>query len=163
MKTIFIAGTPGVGKTCFGDWLRDTKGYIHVDMEKFSDSGLQKKWDKCFKSKDIRPFVNEIMKMNRPVVMTWGFPPDHLSIIYQFRDLGIECIWFDAPEMLARDSFLHRNTVSEAEFDSQMGAIRKHQKDLLAFFDDKTVTVMLGKRVYRNRDDIFSQIQSGEA
>lgn len=162
MKTIFIAGIPGSGKTCFGDWLRDTKGYVHIDMEAFSDPALHQTWNTCLVTKEFKPFMEEISKHQKPVVLTWGFPPTHLSIICKLQTLGVRSIWFDAPEILARDSFLHRNTAAESDFNRQIDEIRRNQKALLDFFDKRCITVMLGRRYYRDREDIFTQIQSLE-
>ncbi|MGA2139019.1 MAG: hypothetical protein ABSH14_09185 [Verrucomicrobiia bacterium] len=162
MRDFFIAGTPGIGKTSFGDWLQERHSYLHVDMEVFQDRALHSKWKDGLAKNDISGFASSVRATGKPVVLTWGFPPELLLFIRALSSLGFVCFWFDAPEMLARDAFLARQTATEEEFDDQVAKIRASQKGLLNFFDRRCISVMLGRRHFRDRKDIFDQMLSTE-
>jgi hypothetical protein len=160
MRDVLISGLPGTGKTSFGNWLQERHGYAHIDMESFQDEALHGKWKDSLVKRDFREFAFLVRAAGRPVVLSWGFPPEFLWTIRALNLLGFMCFWFDAPEMLARDVILKRTGAIETEFDHQVSKIRATQKELLNFYDQRCVSVVLGRGRFREREDVFDQMRS---
>ncbi len=158
MQLFLISGISGCGKTVFGDWLRDHRGFTHIDMESFDGTPAHKIWDNAYSQNKLSLFVDHFRSETDKLVLTWGFRPSQLNIVRAMQKAGIECWWFDAPEMIARDSFLNRNTVNEAAFNVQIDAIRATQKLFLEFYQNRICVVMFGKRLYRDQADICRQM-----
>jgi hypothetical protein len=75
-KILLVAGTPASGKTSFGDYLRDKKDFLHVDIEAFEGSYLHSVWVAALKLKDMSLFLNTLKERNPNTVISWGLPDD---------------------------------------------------------------------------------------
>ena len=80
-----ISGIPASGKSTFCRWLEEKKGFLHLDVEKpgvLDRYGLATAWDALFDaSASAAPFIEALDKFKRPVVIDWGFPPEHLNTV----------------------------------------------------------------------------------
>lgn len=122
-------------------------------METFQGSEHWKVWEHSILRDALGDFVSYLNTLGNRVVLSWGFPPECLPVIKKLQTEGVACFWFDAPEMLARDAFLRRGTVSEDDFDRQIDKIRTHQRELLEFYGSRAICVMHGRRQFRDRLD----------
>ncbi|MFA5051438.1 MAG: hypothetical protein WC544_00045 [Patescibacteria group bacterium] len=113
MKWI-ISGIPGTGKTFIGDYLRDTKGFRHIDME----SGA------VFQTLLSSPedFIRDQLTKSENIVITGGFMTSDLafSLVNKIISEGYVFIWFDGDRQAARKVFIKRNTVAVDLLDAKM-------------------------------------------
>lgn len=117
---LLITGIPGTGKTCFGDKFASEFGFLYRNVE---DSATAQHL-----SSDPEAFIEEITRLDRNVVVTWGFHPEDpvsLEIIRRLRNAGFKLIWFDGNRPAALRAFRKRGTVSEEAFVTQMQRIEK--------------------------------------
>jgi hypothetical protein len=126
---LLITGIPATGKTKVGNFLRDNKGFVHVDFEdpQAWPSQLQRQWG------TPRELVDYLKNMKRPIVVTWGFMPGSSdeAVVRYFQEAGFTLIWFDGNREAARRAFIARGTVPTQALDAQM--VRINNMDLAAF------------------------------
>jgi len=113
LQTLLITGMPASGKTSFGDWLRDNRGYVHVDLDAadcLKTAGLPPFWTEkervaALDSGRLREFVRHLRTVGRSSVLTWTFPTDLVDFtraeIAELIRLGCEYIQIDAPQYAA--------------------------------------------------------------
>jgi hypothetical protein len=115
---LLISGIPGTGKTYYGDKFASAFGFVHHDVE---DPATAQRL-----SIDPAAFIEELTRLGRNTVVTWGFhPEDSLSvdIVRLFRNSGFKLIWFDGNRRAALSAFLKRGTVPEEAFVAQVQRI----------------------------------------
>ena len=104
-----ISGIPASGKSTFCRWLEEKKGFLHLDVEKpgvLDHYGLATAWATLFDTNaPAAPFIEALEKFKRPVVIDWGFPPEHLDAVRKFFDGGVMLWWFAADWAVARRKF----------------------------------------------------------
>lgn len=72
----------------------------------------------------ISDFVNSIKKLNKDIVITWGFMPGYDDqSIRNLVSTGFRHIWLDGNREAARRAFISRGTISEELLDIQMKRI----------------------------------------
>ena len=95
-----ISGIPASGKTTFCKWLEARKGFLHLDVEKpgvLDRHGLVTAWNALFDAGGgAAPLIEALEKMKRPVVIDWGFPPEHLNTVRELSEGGVMPWWFAA-------------------------------------------------------------------
>lgn len=76
---LLISGIPGTGKSTFGRWLRDERGFVYVnveapshDPESLDGTGFRAGWDSLFRG-DAEPIRDQLEDKGK-VVFDWGFP-----------------------------------------------------------------------------------------
>jgi hypothetical protein len=109
---ILIAGVSATGKSRFGQWLADTKRFLHVDMElpdaepySWGWNGLRKEWNTFCDGSDRDALIREMKGRSAPVVLNWGFPPWMLPVVSALKASGISLWWFDGDRVVARKVF----------------------------------------------------------
>jgi hypothetical protein len=109
-----ISGIPASGKSTFCKWLAEEKGFLHLDVEKtgvLDRYGLATAWATLFDaSVTAAPFIEALDKFKRPVVIDWGFPPEHLDAVRKLFEAGIMLWWFAADWAVARRKFAEHGT-----------------------------------------------------
>lgn len=140
----FIAGYPCTGKTTFGNWLRDHRGYLHIDLESddFRSSSLHAVWERALALRDMAPFVSEALRLHPRVVITWGFPPQLAWVAASFRAAGVRLSWFDADPDACRAAWSKRGTGSTQDLERQLNALATHRADAIAPFVGGIVSVL---------------------
>jgi hypothetical protein len=114
----FTAGIPGTGKTTFGNALAKNFDFVHFDFEDPTTV------NQC--APDPDRFINDVLRTNSSVIVTWGFVPDHpysVATVCKFKDKGFKLIWFDGNRQGALKIFQARARLrsnSEADYDRQM-------------------------------------------
>src|SRR5437773_12129207 len=95
-----ISGIPATEKSAFCKSLEETKGFLQLDVEKtgaLDRYGLATAWAALFDaSASAAPFIEALEKFKRPVVIDWGFPPEHLRTVRKLSEAGITLWWFAA-------------------------------------------------------------------
>ena len=145
MEFLLLSGIPGAGKSHFGRWLEDNHGYVHLDVEKdgcLSAHHLTKAWNDCFASLDVGPFVKSLHRLNKHVVVNWGFPPRFLNVVQRFKAAGLVPWWFDADHDAAKRAFVARGDVPLQAFEIQMSAIRDLWAEIEATFRPNIITTL---------------------
>lgn len=146
MDIIIVLGTPAAGKSNFGSWLEREHGYLHLAVEKdgrLKSLGLQDTWNACFTSRGIESFLNSLGRLGRPVLLNWGFPPEHLDVVKSFKAAGLSIWWFDADYAVARVAFLTRGDVPAKCFDIQMDKIKRIYIEIKATFAPNIILTLL--------------------
>src|ERR1700694_4522111 len=110
---LLISGIPASGKSTFCRWLEEKKGFLHLDVEKtevLDQHGLGTAWNDLFDaSATPAPFIEALENFKRPVVIDWGFPPEHFNTVRKLSGGGVMLWWFAADWTVARRKFqLHR-------------------------------------------------------
>jgi len=123
---ILIAGIPASGKSSFGKWLADTKGFLHVDMELLDNepgslgkNGLRKEWDAFCNGSDHDSLIRELKGRTASVVLNWGFPAWTLHVVSALKASGVSLWWFDGDRVVARRLFEERARQRLCVSDSQ--------------------------------------------
>ncbi len=150
-KLLFVAGMPAAGKSHFGEWLQGTHGYHHIDAEKlgaFTPLGLQDSWNLGASTQDFSRFSSMCLRLGRPVLVNWGFPPHCLALAIALVDSGFEQWWFDGDRVAARDAYVDAGR-DPTLFDQQTSEIARHKGEILKLFDGRSIRVLdsLGERV----------------
>lgn len=112
---LLITGIPGTGKTTCGDAFAKEFGFLHCDLE---DQHALKRF-----AANPALFIQELLREDKNVVVTWGFGPDDepsLFLVQQLRNAGFEWIWFDGNRPAALREFQKRGTVQEIALYIQM-------------------------------------------
>lgn len=122
-KLLLITGVPGMGKTTIGEHLQNKYAFLHFDVELIQTWSLpiQKSW---FHSPET--FITELKKLNRDIVITWGFVPNDIPTqirIHSFKNSGFKLIWLDGNREAAKKAFIKRGTVTEELLGIQMRRI----------------------------------------
>jgi hypothetical protein len=158
---VLLAGIPASGKSHFGRWLEEQRGFLHLDVEKdgrLASLGLEGAWTRCFEMQDVTTFVSQIRGMDRPVVVNWGFPVHCLEIVKQLKSQGLVPWWFSADPAQAEREFRKRGDVQLAAFQRQMAAISQHWNAIEAVFRPNVMTTLdsLGSR--RGPEELFESM-----
>lgn len=118
-QTLLISGMPACGKTSFGDWLRDNRGYVHVDLDAadcLKSAGLPPFWTEkervaTLDSDRLREFIRHLRTIGKPSVLTWSFPTDLVDFVREMTSFGVIAWWFEADRLAARHRYAARGTV----------------------------------------------------
>jgi hypothetical protein len=104
--------SPLRGNPPFAGGSKKKKGFLHLDVEKpgvLERYGLTTAWATLFDpSASEAPFIDALEKFNRPVVIDWGFPPEHVNTVRKLFDGGLMLWWFAADWAVARRKFIAR-------------------------------------------------------
>ena len=107
-----ISGIPASGKSTFCRWLEEKKGFLNLNVEEdgvLNRHGLSQAWNTLFDATGTAaPFIVALEKFNRPVVIDWGFPPEHVNTVRKLFDGGLMLWWFAADWAVARRKFIAR-------------------------------------------------------
>lgn len=137
-----MAGTPASGKTSFGDYLRDKKHFLHVDIEEFEGSYFHAVWTAALRLKEMSLFLNTVKERNPNAILTWGFHLDDLQIAADLKRAGVRLWWFEADEARARERFIARGVDSLESFDAQMKRIRNNRGRIEELFQPNILTTL---------------------
>src|SRR5215470_187705 len=105
-NNLFIAGVPATGKSWLGSWLSAEQGYVHIDAERdggrdFTDAGLHSAWDRLIETGQAKSFLTAVKRLDKPVVVNWGFPVRYLYVVSALQAEGVEAWWLNADRVVA--------------------------------------------------------------
>ena len=158
-KILLVAGTPASGKTSFGDYLRDKKHFLHVDIEEFEGSYLHSVWVAALRLKDMSLFLNTLKERSPNAVLTWGFHLDDLNVAADLKRAGVRLWWFEADEARARERFIGRGSVSIDVFDAQMKRIKNNRGKIKELFQPNILTTLRPDDSRMTFGEIFDAIR----
>lgn len=161
MKSItLLAGTPTSGKTSFGDYLRDKKHFLHVDMEAFQGSYFHTIWEAALNLRNLSLFLNALKEHSVRTVLSWGFHPDNANIVTELKRLGVDLWWFEADEAAAREKFKARGYGSIGAFEAQIKRIRDSRATIEGLFAPNMLTTLRADSSTMTFAEIFAAIDA---
>lgn len=164
---LLIAGIPASGKSTFGKWLADTKGFLHVDMElpdtepySWGRNGLREEWEAFWKGLDRDSFIREIKGRASSVVLNWGFPPNPavLPVVSKLKAGGVRLWWFDGDWLAARVLFASRGTKPVSDFDCQFALISAAWAQIESLVGEHVIRSVQPDGSFMDNAQIFSRI-----
>ena len=161
---LLFCGIPASGKSYYGHWMKQTKGFLHFDLEHGALNGTDLKplWDALFSSDtDVaaESFVRALTQLAHPVVLDWGFPICCLPIVQSLKRTGVEVWWFDGNRDIARQDFISRGTGTIERFDSQMADIRREWQAIERSVGTHIMnTVKVGSDHYVEPESVFPKL-----
>jgi hypothetical protein len=158
-KHFLVSGIPASGKSAFCRWLEANNDYVHLDVEKsgvLDCHGLATAWHILLEGQgSAAPFVEGFKKFNRPVVIDWGFPPEHLKAVRRMSEAGIVLWWFTADPSVARREFVKRQQPSVEMFDVQMKKIQSSLTDIESVFGSHNINALPSSGLYASPEKIL--------
>ena len=161
VQIILICGMPASGKTSFGDWLRDNRGYVHADLDAancLKSAGLPPFWTEKERianldSGRLREFVRHLRTVGKPSVLTWTFPTDMVDFGREMTSFGVVAWWFEADRLAARQRYAARNTVlrngvyskgkpDTTLFDRYVGSVASNWARIAPIFGDRIIRTL---------------------
>ena len=156
-----MAGTPASGKTSFGDYLRDKKHFLHVDIEAFVGSYFHSVWQAARRLEDVSLFLDTLKEHSANTVLSWGFHLDDVKIAADLKRAGVKLWWFEADEARSRERFIARGGVSTDLFDAQMKRIKENRGKINELFQPNILTTLKSDNSTMTFRKIFDTVQNG--
>jgi hypothetical protein len=157
-----ISGIPASGKSTFCRWLEEKKGLLHLDVEKpgvLDRYGLASAWDALFGAgTSAASLVQALDRFNRPVVIDWGFPPEHLNTVRKLFDSGVMLWWFAADWAVARRKFEQRRYPHVQDFDIQIQKIKDTLPEINALFGSHVEYALPSTGIYTPEEKIWESM-----
>jgi hypothetical protein len=158
-----ISGIPASGKSTFCRWLEEKKGFLHLDVEKpgvLERYGMATAWATLFDARaSATPFIEALEKFHRPVVIDWGFPPEHLPAVKKLFDGGVMLWWFAADWNVARRRFIDRSGKGPVKvFDIQIRKIEAALPEINALFGSRKEYALPSTGIYPSPDKLWKSI-----
>jgi hypothetical protein len=141
---MLIAGIPSAGKSHFGDWLAANHGFLHIDDvsgQRLRLYGLHHAWEESLLLRDAHPFIAELQRRERPVVLNWEFPLDSLPFVVLLKHAGLTLWWFEADIRIARREHI-RNGRDGKAFDVQVADVAAHRVQIDTLFQPNVLQVL---------------------
>ena len=159
---LLISGIPASGKSTFCRWLEEKKGFLHLDVEKpnvLERYQLATAWLVLFSpAGSPEPFIEALDKFKRPVVIDWGFPPEHLNTVCKLFEAGVMLWWFAADWTVARRKFEQRGYPFVQDFDIQIRKIKATLPEINALFGSHLEYALPSTGIYIPPDKIWDSI-----
>lgn len=155
---LLLSGVPATGKSTFGNWLEEAKGYLHVDAERdgrLQELGVHECWAEVFTSFDATEFVKRLKGMNNEVVFNWGFPTQFADVARALQNAGLEPWWFDADHVVARRLFLNRGGIPIADFDRFVSDLKRDWPKIEPIFQPRIVKTLSDDGLYMSPNKIY--------
>lgn len=148
-RLLLVTGIPAAGKSGFARLLRDEHGYFAFVLEELSDvirdeKEIKRLWLDAVNTGDASRLVRRLRNLPGPVVVEWGSPVNDpcLRCVKSMKDHGMRLLWFECPDDVARQRFVHRNTVPVGAFDVQTPNIRSNYGLILSTLQPEVIDVM---------------------
>lgn len=161
---VLISGIPATGKSTYGRWLEDARGFLHIDVE---NGGLDRlplrvAWTDVLRQPSGNLRLQEALAaVGRGVVLDWGYPPGWLPAVRALHESGVTAWWFDGDREAARRSFLKRGNVSVEALDVQMARIKAVWTDLADFYAGRMIRAVDRNDKYTSAEEIFTMMFGG--
>src|SRR5713101_866145 len=157
-----FSGIPASGKSTFCRWLEEKKGFLHLNVEEdgvLDRHGLAAEWLALFGAgTSAASFVQALDRFRRPVVIDWGFPPEHLDTVRNLFDGGVMLWWFAAAWAVARRKFKERGTLPMELFDIQIRKIDAALPEINALFRSHVEYALPSTGIYTPPDKIWKSM-----
>jgi len=160
-RVMLLTGIPASGKSVFGQWLEKSKGFLFLNVEHgaLDRLGLKAAWDGMFSGTGTaEQFVQELTRLQRLVVLDWGFPVHCLPIVEALQQAGVEAWWFDGNREAARQSFVRRGTVPIELFDKQLSGIEREWAAIQRTFRGHILKSIRSGPAYPRPQTLFARL-----
>ena len=169
---LFISGVPATGKTWLGNWLAQTRGYVHIDAEKnrgadLDRENLHREWKELLDTGRANNFIIAAERLKRPFVINWGFPMRYLSAVDALRRAGVDLWWLHADRGQARTALIEREKKKPEHeripvecFDRQMDEIEQHWSRIEQIFGKNMVDGLKPDGSQRPPDKLWAEIDA---
>lgn len=180
VQTLLICGMPASGKTSFGDWLRDNRTYVHVDLDAadcLKAAGLPPFWTEKERvanldSGRLREFVRHLRTVGKPSALTWTFPTDLVDFVREMTTFGVSAWWFEADRLAARQRYAARGTVlrngvyskgkpDTTLFDRYVASVSNNWARMAPIFGDRIIRTLGSDGRFMDPVSICDRIQAG--
>ena len=168
---------PATGKTTFGDWLRDTHGYIHLDLESrdcLAASGLRQFWPNRIWDLDpagLHQFFASLRSLARGTVLTWAFHTDLIPLVRDLVQRGCAPWWFEGDRLACRAAHRRRKRVIRQgvaqpgepdmqHYDAYVASLVAHWAAIERIFGDHIIRSPRPDGTYLQPDAIFDVIRA---
>jgi hypothetical protein len=159
---LLISGIPASGKSAFCRWLEEKRGFLHLDVEKngvLERYQLTTAWHGLFgPGGSPPPFLEALDNFKRPVVIDWGFPPEHLDAVRKLFEAGVMLWWFAADWAVARRKFQLRRYPHVQAFDIQIRKIDAALPEINALFRSHVEYSLPSTGIYTPPDKIWESM-----
>lgn len=135
--SLLLAGVPATGKSSFGNWLEEEKGYFHLDFDEediIQRRGFGREQDLLWHQHQVEPLLKAVIAWHQPIVLTWGFAPHFLPLVKHLLTCGFVPVWFTAACETARQASIHRGGIDVKYFDQYMDAMTPMEQEIIAVF-----------------------------
>lgn len=148
-----ISGIPGSGKTSFGNFLRDNKKYLHIDLE--DPTTLQEF------SQSPEMFITNISRNAHNVVVTGGFKASAwaYTMVTFFMRNNFLFIWFDGNHEAAKKAFIKRGTVPIPLFDEKIKEVHAAHETIM-HFNPRIINTFDIAGNFKSFEEIFNEINT---
>ena len=157
-----VSGIPASGKSTFGRWLQEKKGFLHLDVEidgELDRHGLATAWNNLFGAgASAFAFLGALEEFKRPVVIDWGFLPECLDTVRKLSEGGVMLWWFAADWAVARRKFKQRGYPYVQDFDVQLRKIEAALPEINAVFRSHVVYALPSTGIYTPPDQIWESM-----
>lgn len=162
-RHLFVAGVPATGKSWLGQWLAETRGYLHIDAEKdggvdFDRAGVHDEWNELIATGRAHTFVTALSRARKPVIVNWGFPIRFLYVVSALQVEGVQAWWFHGESAHARRAFVARGGIDPLCFDRQMEDIAREWLLISLVFGTRIVEGLHPDGSQRRPEDLWSEI-----
>jgi hypothetical protein len=161
---LLISGVPGTGKSTFGRWLEERKGFMHVDMDfdGLKRHDLETSWDQFLKDLSCDVFWRRLLEDRKPVFLDWGFPVRCLPVVEALRRQGVRVWWFTGDRLFARLNYLKAKGPYPRSFDFQFADISANWLAISPIFEDRIIRTVWQDGRCMTCDEIYHLIQRGD-
>jgi hypothetical protein len=155
MALVLLSGRPGSGKTTFGRWLTQERGFIHVETDSEWST-----WGPMLCVQDLQQALktrNRARALGANVMVEWGFKVALLGSVRLLRTAGFDAWWFDGDEVAARQGYVRRRGGSAAvmaAYQLQVDEIGAARRELQHFYRDHLIESVSPGPTYMSPEDI---------
>ncbi len=172
---LLICGMPTSGKTTFGNWLRDQKGFLHLDLESrdcLEVNHLPRFWGKRIWNLDragVSRFIAYLQSLKRNVVMTWAFHTDLIPFVRELVAAGAVPWWFEGDRLASRVKHGERGRIIKngvaqpgrpdlAHYDRYVASLVAHWTEIEPIFSPNIVRTLDPTGTYLDPQEIYRRM-----
>lgn len=145
---MLITGVPGMGKTTIGNYLREKKGFKHIDFE---DSESLKRF-----ATNTEQFIRQELSQDN-IVITWGFVPveNQINLVLYLRNIGLKIVWLDGNRLAAFREYLE---AGRPEYPFYVQMTRIEESNVIARIKPKIVNTFNSEGRFKELESIANEI-----
>jgi hypothetical protein len=160
-QSILLAGIPATGKSTFGNWLEQQKGYFHLDFDEedvVEQRGFKREQQLLWKHGQSEPLHASLLARKQPIVLNWGFAPHFLPLVKQLLMWGFIPVWFTATPAVARVASIRRGGIDIKYFDQYMAGLDEVYEDVMAVFGHSIIRTLRDDGTRMHPFEIYATI-----
>lgn len=159
-KLVLISGVPGAGKSTYGRWLQQEKGFVYWDLEHETlEMAANRTGFYIGTGNDIGSLLNVIKEKGLTLIIDWGFPatPEYIAQVRALIHAGFKTWWFDGDREATKQSFIKRSGYEALPaFNLQMERIQNNWAEIQGIFQGNIIVNIMAGPNYLNPNEAFS-------